>query len=106
MSDTIRISGNDLWVKVVEKLQQNWASIEAEGDGERVRIYFITDTSQVFDQMPFDSAAVAEAALARNGFRLFRNAHDLQRFLRAPAPPFTTGSHPNVPIYSSGRFWK
>jgi hypothetical protein len=104
MSDTIPIKGDDLWVKVVEMLQQNWASIEPEEDG--VRVYFINDTSQVFDRMPFESAADAEAALARNGFRRFRDALDLQRFLRALAPPFREGSHPNGPIYSSGRFWR
>ncbi len=44
MSDVISIKGEDLWVKVVEMLQQNWASIEPEGEG--VRLYFVTDTSQ------------------------------------------------------------
>ena len=104
MSEAIPMSGNDLWVKVVEMLQQNWASIEPADEG--VEIYFITDTSQVFDRMTFDSVADAETALSRNGFRRFESAPDLQRFLRAPVPPFTEGNHPNGPIYSSGRFWR
>lgn len=104
MSETIAIEGADLWVKVIEMLQQNWASIEPAE--ENVEIFFITDTSQIFDRLTFDSVADAEAALARNGFRRFADAPDLQRFLRAPGPPFTEGTHPNGPIYSSGRFWR
>jgi hypothetical protein len=36
-------------VKVVEMLQQNWALIEDEVAGA-VRVYFISDTSGVFDE--------------------------------------------------------
>ncbi len=104
MSDTISIEGGDLWVKVVAMLEQTWANIETEGDAVRVR--FINDASQVFDRMTFDSAPDAEAALIRNGFRRFADHPDLQRYLRAPVPPFSAGSHPNGPIYSSGRFWR
>lgn len=104
MNEAIPIKGDDLWVKVVEMLQQNWASIEPVNDG--VELYFISDASQVFDRIKFASATDAGAALARNGFRRFMDAPDLQGFLSAPMPPFTQGSHPNGPIYSSGRFWR
>jgi len=101
--DELPIKGNELWVKVVAMLQQNWAAIEPAGKG--VRVYFINDGSQVFDQMEFGSTIEAEDALARNGYRRFVLVPDAQRFLRAPGPSFTWGSHPNGPIYSSGRFW-
>jgi hypothetical protein len=52
MNDPIAIQNTDLWVKIVEMLQQNWAVIEAE-DAEAVRVYFISDTSGVFDEMAF-----------------------------------------------------
>jgi hypothetical protein len=98
------ITGDDLWVKVVEMLQQNWAAIEPEAEG--VRVFFISDTSGVFDDMAFPGQAEAEAALTRNGFRRFRDAPGLQAFLHPPAPPYRAATHPNGRIYSSGRFWR
>lgn len=105
MDDAAEIKVEDLWVKVVGMLQQNWAAIE-QTDSAGVRICFITDTSGVFDEMTFGSAAEAVAGLTRNGFRRFADSPDLQSFLRAPEPPFRPGSHPDGPIYSSGRFWR
>jgi hypothetical protein len=81
--------------------QQNWAVIEAE-DAEGVRVYFISDTSGVFDEIAFSSADAARESLDRNGFRRFA---DLQSFLSPPSAPFRRAVHPNGPIYSSGRFW-
>ncbi len=104
MNEALPLKGDDVWVKVVGMLQQNWASIEPVNEG--VEVYFISDVSKVFDRIKFASATDAEAALMRNGFRRFRDAPDLQGFLRMPIPPFTEGSHPNGPIYSSGRFWR
>lgn len=98
-------SGCDLWVKVVGMLQQNWAAIEPT-DAAGVRVCFITDTGGVFDEMTFFSDTEAVAGLTRNGFRRLADAPDLQSFLRPPDPPFRPGSHPNGPIYSSGRFWR
>lgn len=103
MSNALPIKGDNLWVKVVAMLQQNWASIESDGD--RLCVWFINDASEVFDRMPFDSAEAAKVALDRNGFRRFADAPDLQGFLRAPQRPFREGSHPSGPIYSSGRYW-
>ncbi len=61
------ISGNDLWVRVVEMLQQNWAAIEADASGA-VRVYFVSDTGGIFDEMTFTSEAEAIVGLTRNGF--------------------------------------
>ena len=103
MNEPVAIQSGDYWVKVVEMLQQNWALIEADGQGA-VRVHFISDTSGVFDEMVFPSAYTAQAALRRNGFRQFAKRDDLRAFLRPPSPPFRRRAHPNDPIYSSGRF--
>jgi hypothetical protein len=104
MSETITIRSTDFWVKVVEMLQQNWALIEDEMPG--VRVYFISDIGGVFDQIAFPSASSAKEALSKNGFRRFADSADLQSFLRPPLAPFRRSTHPNGPIYSSGRFWR
>jgi len=64
-------------------LQQNWALIEDEVAGA-VRVYFISDTSGVFDEIAFPSASSANEALKLklNGFRRFADSPDLQSFLR------------------------
>lgn len=105
MTEKIAIESRDFYVKVVGMLQQNWALIEPEQDG-CVRIYFVTDTSGVFDALTFSSEVDANAALRRNGFSRYADDQEMQSFLRPPDPPFHSGSHPNGPIYSSGQFWK
>lgn len=101
----LSLRGDDPWVKIVDMLQHNWASIEP-GLGGGATVWFYSDTSYVFDQMGFASISEAEQALSRNGFSHFASDPDLQSFLRAPEPPFRQGSHPNGPIYSSGRYWR
>ena len=106
MDDLKMDSGNaDYWVKVVDFLQQNWALI-AEGDNGPVRIYFISDTGGIFDELDCESINHAREALSANCFREFSDSPDLQSVLCPPLPPFHRSSHPNGPIYSSGRFWK
>ena len=105
MNEPVRIESGDFWVKVVEMLQQNWATIELDPTSG-VRVYFISDNSGVFDEITFPSASAASVALNRNGFRRFANRPDLQSFLRQPSAPFHRAAHPNGPIYSSGRFWR
>jgi hypothetical protein len=105
MSGSVHLQSTDFWVKVVDMLQQNWALIENEPAGG-TRIDFITDTSGIFDEIAFESAGHAEAALTRNGFRRFADSPDLQSFLRPPSAPFHRTTHPNGPIYSSGRYWQ
>lgn len=104
MSDTVSIESRDYWFKVIEMLQQNWALIDAVEDG--VTVYFVSDTSGVFDQISFDSVDDAKASLSENGFRRFADDPRAASFLEPPIPPFTPQPHPNGPIYSSGRFWK
>lgn len=85
-----------------------WTAIDADNKlpARRVRVHFITETSGIFDEIDFESAGHAEAALTRNGFRRFDTSPDLQSFLRAPGTPFHRTTHPNGPIYSSGRYWR
>lgn len=104
MSESVPIQSRDYWFKVIEMLQQNWALVDSSPFGATV--YFVNDTSGVFDEMPFDSPADAEAALHRNGFIRYADDSSAAAFLRCPEPPFTVRPHPNGPIYSSGRFWK
>jgi hypothetical protein len=105
MTDPVEIISRDFWVKVVEMLQQNWALVDA-GDDASARIYFVSDTGGVFDEMLLPSREEAESALRRNGFRRFSASPDLQAFLSPPREPFQRARHPNGPIYSSGRFWR
>ena len=104
MSDVVEINCDDFWVKVVEMLQQNWALIEPVPSGG-VCVYFISDTSGVFDEIAFPSEEEALSALQRNGFRRYADDQKLQSFLRPPPALFHHHSHPNGPIYSSGRYW-
>jgi len=105
MKDVIEIVSRDYWVKIIEMLQQNWALIDIADDGS-AHVYFVTDTGGVFDELEFPSTDEAGAALRRNGFRRYSTDPRLKDLLHPPEPPFWRGSHPNGPIYSSGRFWR
>jgi len=101
----IKIRSRDYWVKIVEMLQQNWAVVEEQSDG-KITVYFITDMSDVFDEIKFDSEQSAYGSLKRNGFKLYAEDKEVQSFLSPPKPPFYKRDHMNNPIYSSGRFWR
>ena len=106
MLDIVEIQSRDYWVKVVGMLEQNWALIETgNAASPDVRVFFIGDTSGVFDEMSFRSSDDASRALRRNGFTCYADDSRLQAFLVPPAPPFRRSQHPNGAIYSSGRFW-
>lgn len=105
MDKLITIESQDFWVKVVGMLQQNWALIERVDPGA-ARIYFVTDSSGVFDEIDCASDFTAQEALTLNGFRRLADSPDLRSFLRPPVEPFHRSSHPNGRIYSSGRFWR
>jgi hypothetical protein len=101
MEQPISITSRDYWFKVVGMLQQNGALIErVSADG--CRVYFISDSSGVFDELEFADMVTAEAALRRNGFARFDDDKEAQKFLSTPSPPYFRRPHPNGPIYSSG----
>jgi hypothetical protein len=102
----LEISNNDYWFKIVEMLQQNWAIIESREKETGCTIYFIGDTSGVFDQIEFDDIAEAERQLRVNGFRKYQKDNEAKEFITPPPPSFYKSSHPNGFIYSSGKYWK
>jgi len=95
----------DYFVKIIAMLQQNWAVIENTPLGT-VRICFLTDHSEIFDEMSFPHKDEAQQALIRNGFKNFSLNPELHEFLRPPPPPFRDDPSMRRPIYSSGQFWQ
>lgn len=102
----VQILSRDYWFKVVEILQQNWALLEPNKGKSGFTLYFINDTSGVFDQMEFEDTAEAERQLRLNGFGNYAEDKQAQGFIIPPAPPFRKSNHPNGAIYSLGRYWK
>jgi hypothetical protein len=90
------------WVKIVDFLQQNWALIEIIDS--KIIVFFIQDTSMIFDQIEFSTIEDAEKALLKNGFKLYLDENEnFQDFIVPPKKPY--GKSPR-PIYSSGQYWK
>jgi len=103
MEKEIKIKSRDFWFKVVEMLQQNWALIDKSD--KVVRVYFISDTSGVFDELEFENHLIAESGLKKNGFSKYNEDKEAQNFIALPKGPFFKSKHPNGEIYSSGRYW-
>lgn len=101
--EEIRIGNRDLWVKLFEMLQQNWALIDVSD--ESCRVWFLSDHGEVFDEMDFADRHEAELSLQSNGFTRFVEDPQLGTFLAVPNAPFARGEHINGRIYSSGQFW-
>jgi hypothetical protein len=102
----VPIGSQDYWFKVVDFLQQNWALIDVNSNDTGCTVYFIGDTSGVFDRLAFPSTEDAERGLMRNGFAKFTDDKAAQGFIAAPKSPFVEKPHPNGPIYTSGKFWR
>ncbi len=43
--ETVDIQNRDLWLKIVDMLQQNWALIEEDPEAGGVTVYFVRDGS-------------------------------------------------------------
>lgn len=97
----VPVGFDQVWVKIIGMLQQNWAGIHDAPD--KAVIYFFDDHGGIFDQIEVKTALSAEQALLRNGFELFQPRH--AEFLTQPGPSFSWSRHPNGNIYSSGRYW-
>ncbi len=102
-SKEVGIASEEYWFKVVDMLQSNWALIDTTDSN--ATIWFMSESSQVFDSLTYGSKTQAENALRKNGFDLFARGTHVHRFLSAPRRPFFYFPHPSGPIYSSGRFW-
>ena len=103
--ETVEITSRDYWFKVVDMLQQNCALLEPNKEKLGLTLYFIHDTSGVFDQMEFEDSIEAERQLRLNGFGKYSEDKQAQGFISPPKPPFHKSSHPNGVIYSSGKYW-
>jgi hypothetical protein len=99
MNQPVAIKGKDFWVNVVEMLQQNWALIDIQAQGS-ARVFFISDTSGVFDEMVFLSTSAAEQPLKLNRFKRLSVNADLQSFLHPATGPYRRAAHPNGPIFT------
>jgi hypothetical protein len=107
MFDIVEIQSRDYWVKIVGMLEQNWALVETgENQFAEARVFFLGDTSGVFDEISFPSSEEAIRALQKNGFERYADDRELQSFILPPAPPFGRSQHPNGAIYSSRRYWR
>jgi hypothetical protein len=84
----VKIKSRDYWFKLVDFLQQNWALVDRDEQGDGCTVFFFADDSGVFDTLRFSSESEAHRALARNGFGLFDLDPEAKRFLRKPEPPF------------------
>jgi hypothetical protein len=104
--EEIEILNRDYWFKVVDMLQQNWALIDSSKVEGRCIVYFIGDSSGVFDKMEFDDIAEAQRQLRGNGFARYEEDQKAKEFIVPPHPPFYRSTHPSGAIYSSGRYWK
>jgi len=99
----ITINSTDFWIKVTGMLSQNYALVDKQDNG-KFKIFFIGETSWVFDEIEFDSEAEAIEGLTRNKF--VRYNKELHEFIYLPKPPFSQAEYMNKPIYSSGEYWK
>lgn len=100
------ISSRDYWYKALENHQTNWALIESDAVGGECTVFFFHELSGVFDRLAFASTGSAESELHYNGFRRLLDDGDVPWADTAPKAPFYEDTHPNGPIYSSGRYWQ
>ena len=101
----VTIHSRDYWFIVASFLQQNWALIDENQDGT-VTVFFIGDTSGVFDRMMFESKEQAISDLQKNLFVRYEEYESAHEIIFPPRPPFYKCEHPSGPIYSSGEFWE
>ncbi|HYD91942.1 MAG TPA: hypothetical protein VEA37_10710 [Flavobacterium sp.] len=98
----MKIPSTDFWIKVTGMLQQNWALIEAKED--KYIIWFIGDTSVVFDKLEYESLVAAEFDLKINGFEKYDSIED--DFKQYVNPPRANYRWVENDIYSSGKYWR
>lgn len=101
--EKLDLVSRDFWVKFLENHQQNWALIE-EVEGGEATVYFLAETSEIFDELPFPSTTAASEGLLRNGFRRFQTFDEARKLFAAPSPPFHRLRF-QFPVYSSGDHW-
>jgi ADP-ribosyl-[dinitrogen reductase] hydrolase len=99
----------ELWFKVVEFLQQNWAVVRPDVNSGGTRIWFVNDGFGVFDYIDCESPAAARRALRLNGFGLYEDQED--RWVESEIPEHRTADKARKltwaprQIYSSRKHW-
>ena len=90
-----------LYIKVVGMLQQNWALLASNGSAT---VCFVDDGANVFDNLHFRDEAHARRSLGRNGFLPFLDPEEgFGNFIQPPGMPKV---YKPRPIYSSGQYWR
>jgi len=93
------------FVKVLDMLLQNWATILVT-DGAAI-IYFVNDHGVCFDRLNYENISEARDKLVRNGFQPvdLKNKEDYSSMI-CPQKVLHEGWGSNRPIYSSGNYGK
>ncbi len=87
----VALQSREYWYKIFGMLQQGWALVEPEPDGEGVMLHKVQDDSQIYGQQWFEDMASAEAFLLFNGYRRFDENPDVWSILTPPGGPFHIG---------------
>lgn len=84
----VALQSREYWYKIFGMLQQGWALVESEPDGEGVMLHEVQDDSQIYGQRWFVDMASAETFLLFNGYRRFDENPDVWSILVPPGGPF------------------
>ncbi len=98
----VLINSSDYWIKITGMLQQSYALIDKQENG-KFKIFFIGETSWIFDEIEFDSEAEAIEGLNKNKF--IKYDKELHEFIYLPRSPFSQAEYMMRRIYSSGEYW-
>lgn len=94
---------DEIWVKVIAMLQQNWCILEKTDDD--VALNFFDDHKTIFDTITYSTQDMARAALIKNGFMPISEVAIIASQV-CNDQPFSEGlEHPQKGIYSSGEYW-
>lgn len=94
---------DEIWVKVIAMLQQNWCILEKTDDD--VALHFFDDHKTIFDTITYSTQDRARAALIKNGFMPISEASIIAGQVSNDQPFSEDPDHPQKDIYSSGEYW-
>ena len=94
---------DEIWVKVIAMLQQNWCILGKTDDD--VALHFFDDHKTIFDTITYSTHDRARAALIKNGFIPISEAVMIAGQICNDKPFTEEPIHPLKGIYSSGEYW-
>lgn len=94
---------DEIWVKVLAMLQQNWCKIQISHN--HVTLHFFDDHKTIFDTMTYSTLDKARAALIKNRFIPISEAAFIAGQICNDLPFTEDPIHPQTGIYSSGEYW-